>query len=831
MGLPNHCAIRQALHYSDRAERMSSCDRSRKKSERTFALCRGSYSNTVFRCCANTHRRMLRFALITLAISLFLPSPLRPAGITIEKNANANVFLSSESVGFAVETAADHVSWSVTDFWSGAVSSGSNAVVLGNASITPALAGKTGYFLLSVNAVAGGSTVASAETAFAVLAPLTAPPDSPFGVNTHYAQGWDQSTIALITRLGVNSARDECYWSVEQASPDPPGAFVFGPPFDTYLHAFQTNAIDPLMELNGGGVSGNPNYDQGLTPHTSAGFNGFANYCCQVLDHYGSQIQNVEIWNEFNGTWCTGPAASDRAPTYAQLLQTAFNAIKATHPSVNVIGGSTAGVPLPYLEHLFQAGGLASMDAVSVHPYRYNSPPEGIETDIGNLDTLIRRYHGGIAKPIWATEIGWYTNTNPWPGQLTITEADQAKFLVRANALLLSAGATHAYWYYLRDDGRDPPMGLLRSDDDPLGAGCPKPAYAAMAAMVRQLSGAVYTGTESTLDGVYSMLFSSNGQSLRMIWSVNPGTTTFTVNAANSLSVTDLMGNETILPASAGRVQLALTDAPIYVVGPIQSLPPPDVTVLADGAKDFSGTQGQANWYYGYFASGATPGPYSTSGFTQMATYTCDDWNYQWCGPAAWLNIMSQQMEPSAANGLQLWAVRRWVSTVAGPVRIKGRFDSTSNQGDGVHAQIFVDGVPVFSQQLSAGTVLGAAFDLQLTVRNGSLVDFAVDPGPSTNNNYDATAFNARITQAVPPSTAPTSSSTVSSSSSGTPATATPTAGSGGGGAINEFSEAALLILVGLRCLLRHPDALQKKNRAPQLGACQNQDGPTQEKS
>ena len=37
----------------------------------------------------------------------------------------------------------------------------------------------------------------------------------------------------------------------------------------------------------------------------------------------------------------------------------------------------------------------------------------------------------GQSKPIWVTEIGWFTKTTGEPGEVLITESDQAKFLVR----------------------------------------------------------------------------------------------------------------------------------------------------------------------------------------------------------------------------------------------------------------------------------------------------------------------------------------------------------------------------------------------------------------
>jgi Glycosyl hydrolase catalytic core len=762
---------------------------------------------------ANLHRRAAILGAV-VALAGTVAAGARAAGLSLGQSQVGDVFFTTETLRFPAQTqtAADQLDWNVTDFGGHTVASGTTPVAGGTATITPALGARTGYFLLHVIATLQGAPAAAGSAAFAVVTPFLPPTGSPFGVMTHYAQGWDPATIPLLARLGVGSARDEVYWSVEQPTAAPPGPFTFGPPYDPYLSAFAAAGIDPMIELNGGSVSGNPNYDQGLTPYTLSGFDGFANYCWQVLNHYRPQIPSVEIWNEYNGTWCTGPAANNRAADYLQLLEAADQRIKASFPGVTVVGGSTSGVPLPYLDQLFRAGALNYLDAVSVHPYRYASAPEGIEDDINRLQVLIRQDGGGSPKPVWVTEFGWFTNPNPWPGQIAITEADQAKFLVRGYALLLAAGVARAYWYDLLDGAGGPPLGLLRAADDPLGAYAPKPAYAAMATLTRQLSGAVFVRIESTLNGVYSVLFDRDGQELRILWSVNPGTTAFTAAATGAVTTTDLMGNASALQPAGGLVTLELTDEPVYVLGQLQSLPAPDATLLADSAADFSDQQGWGNWYYGYFKGGAAPGPYSAGSFVPMDTYTSDDWNYRWNGPSQWLEIMSGQQQPGTANHLQQWAVRRWVSPVAGTVRLQGRFDATSNQGDGVHARIFVDGQSVFEQQLSAGTVLGAAFDLPVGVHQGSDVDFAVDPGPGTDDSYDATLFSVRITRAVS-GTSPAVSPPAGAAS------ATPARSSTGGGGLGLAGAAGWLSLLGLRVLAIGAGRRRPAGPAAQLSA------------
>ncbi len=204
------------------------------------------------------------------------------------------------------------------------------------------------------------------------------PPTTPatpvlfFGAQAHFGQGWNVDLVPRITAGGMADVRDELYWQMVESSA---GVFSFPANYDAYMTALRNAGISPLITLS----FENTNYDGGQTPYTNAGFDGYARYATEVLKKYGTQVTAVEIWNEYNGSFAKGPATSDRAGTYLKMLRPAYTAIKAARPDVTVIAGSTAGVPLPYFEKLFAAGALNSLDAVSIHPYRTASAPEGAD--------------------------------------------------------------------------------------------------------------------------------------------------------------------------------------------------------------------------------------------------------------------------------------------------------------------------------------------------------------------------------------------------------------------------------------------------------------------
>ncbi len=535
--------------------------------------------------------------------------------------------------------------------------------------------------------------------------------DEAYGVMTHFAQGWDPSLVPLVAAGGVRQVRDELYWNEVEAEK---GVFKFPPAYDTYLNAMARHGITPLIVLS----FENRHYDDGATPYTAEGCAGYARYAVEVLRHCGPRVKAVEIWNEYNGSFNHGPAGEDRAGTYLKMLRVAYAAIKQERPDVTVVAGATAGVPLPYWEKLFAGGVLNWADALSIHPYRYEAPPEGIEDDIAGLRRLASRY--GAVKPIWVTEIGWQLKPSKAAGDLVIDEEVQARFLARSFALLQSAGVERTYWYLFRDTPEFS-MGLVHDDAERT----PKPAYQALATLVRELRGLHFLRREPAAAGLYSLVFGdAAGREKRMLWSLTPRR----LGLAGAVAAVGLTGQA--LDLEAGTL---LDDAPIYVAGPLPGLPPPEaaVKVLADSARDFSDRQDGA-WNYGTLAA-------DSGEFIPLPRFERSDWTAGWVGDFSYGTVTATDQHPSARDGRPVAFVRRWRSAHEGRVRITGEFRCGTN-GDGVGVSVRVGGRPLFRELLGGGAPVVRSLDLTLDVHAGTTVDFVVDPGPATNIDFDATA-------------------------------------------------------------------------------------------
>lgn len=549
--------------------------------------------------------------------------------------------------------------------------------------------------------------------------------DERFGVATHFAQGWDLAWTPVMAAAAIAQARDELYWAQVETKK---GVFAFPESFDRYMASLARNRISPLIVLS----FENPLYDGGDTPHSDEAIAAFARYAVEVLRHYGGQIKAVEVWNEYNGSFARGPATQDRAGTYLRMLRATYTAIKRERPDVLVAGGATAGVPLPYWEKLLSGGALDFMDVLSVHPYRYELPPEGIESAIGALRSLVQKHQAGSAKPIWATEFGWFTKTSTAPGDLAIDDTVQARFLARSAALLISAGVERFYWYLLHDlPGL--PMGLFRDDEEHT----PKPAATAFTTLLQQLRGARFVRRETTPGSFYSLVFTRpNGEDLRVVWSLTPTT----LPTGGMKAVTDLQGRPAPLTDP-----LHLDDSPIFIQGSPTSLPlATTASVSADSVRDFSSTPDHNGWSYGALLPDAKT-------LTPLTVFGSTDWVGYWTGDWPYLSVSAGDQHPSYHAGAPVAVVRRWRSNESGRFRLTGHFRSQV-AGDGVGVSIAVDGQRRWRKVLGGGNgnPILESFDFFEPVQVGTTIDFIVDPGPAANIDFDATAVAVTLTKEAP---------------------------------------------------------------------------------
>jgi len=184
---------------------------------------------------------------------------------------------------------------------------------------------------------------------------------------------------------------------------------------------------------------------------------------------------------------------------------------------------------------------------------------------------------------------------------------------------------------------------------------------------------------------------------------------------------------------------------------------PTGCKALANSVTDFNDVQGGGRWFYGFY-DGNGPGPYTADDFeefprfdrdhsrwmTESSRFAGDDGEY-WT--AIWsLGGHTNKTKPDGSLA-EHWAVRRWVSNVAGRalIVVEVRKASRAQGGDGIDAHVFVDGEVVWSQHVSSGDDDGTGDTIRINLDVGTKLDFAI--APRSSSLYDRTVFTARIYQ------------------------------------------------------------------------------------
>ena len=225
----------------------------------------------------------------------------------------------------------------------------------------------------------------------------------------------------------------------------------------------------------------------------------FGNICGQIGKRYGAKVVGVEMWNEPDlSTFWSGTRQA-----FFDMLAGAYPVAKALAPDTTFVAGAPTYIGLAsnwfkdaYAVPTFRPG--RSFDAVAIHPYMSPSdlPPDAPKSNwsvLGIADLQALRKQAGDTSPLWATEWGWSTHTQPadtpgyWRG---VTEQQQADYTVKQIEMLEPLGVTHSYIYTDCEMAQTPDTSRASTHERYFGSlridYSPKPVMAALkAALVK----------------------------------------------------------------------------------------------------------------------------------------------------------------------------------------------------------------------------------------------------------------------------------------------------------------------------------------------------------
>jgi Ca2+-binding RTX toxin-like protein len=508
------------------------------------------------------------------------------------------------------------------------------------------------------------------------------------GVQTHFSQGWNQSFVELAAKLGVTEIRDSQPWaSVEKA----PGVYNFTPRLSDYMAKADKAGIDTLLTF----ASANALYDSGYTPYTDAGRDAYANYIVQVLKKYPGQVQEIEIWNEFNSDNFTGVAAGDETKYYILLLKAVHDKVKPLFPDVAILGASVNVVGVGAMESLFKLGALDYMDGVAIHPYR--SAPEHVDAEIQHLKDVMGKY--GAVKPIYATEFGnQFDNAEQVPD-----------FMLKMVTLMASQHVEEAYWYALIDQAHFENMGLYTTKGEA------KPGAAAFAFIQQTLIPLgdpvrVDTGDDMTL--VYRF-----GTDTYVMWSSGRD-----VAFAGGTKVYNARGELVAAPTKLGMTPVVVKGE--FTLG--------GSAVLADSLMQFN----EGAWQY--FAKSAQ------GVLTPLVNVDNDFTSYLGSKYTKPLRVNADSVAPAGDGKNPIQVVERYTADKTATVAVNATWKT--NPGDGVDLHVLINGKEVFSTIFVGEFALS---DYRVALKAGDMLDFAL--GPNQFVQGDSTARRIVLTAVETP--------------------------------------------------------------------------------
>ncbi len=197
----------------------------------------------------------------------------------------------------------------------------------------------------------------------------------------------------------------------------------------------------------------------------------------------------------------------------------------------------------------------------------------------------------------------------------------------------------------------------------------------------------------------------------------------------------------------------ALTIILMSALGARAATGAPIADSLADSLADFSDTQAQGGWTYGYFNISQGDTPLNPASFRELewigslnGWFRAGNADWTWIGHGA----LAPHLPGAGKNNPdEQWAVLRWTSDRAGVLNITGVVDEFDAGGDGTEAFIFVDGVEKAHWILPGEANPEIPYDINVLAGLGSTIDFVVSPRETIF--FDSTWFTAVIVPACPP--------------------------------------------------------------------------------
>lgn len=388
-----------------------------------------------------------------------------------------------------------------------------------------------------------------------------------FGINEHLPTNkmTDEQVsdmMELLKKGGIGAIRDPMTWNLIEKTP---GVFKLDSAHDIMADFVAENDMNYCLILL---PNNNKMYYEGNWPRDEAGMKVCENYIRETVRATKDRVNIYEVTNE--------PNINDVWPIerYVEFCKMAYRIVKEESPEAKVYAFSLANRTWKnFLDKGLELGIADYCDGISIHLYEAAySPDSGQFMNTLNEFKEAVRKHNVDENKLLITETGYPTVPE------YVTNFEQAQYLPRLAAVSSgTSGGIYVYVYQEKiKDTRlsETGFGIIRGwkHDERVKVEIlneAKPAWLSVSCYNALVADATYEGFVKIADDnvcIYRYR-DSNGENIYMLWSTVGQNDVALKLGTDSVIKYDMYGNETVISADNGLINLTTNGSPIYIRG------------------------------------------------------------------------------------------------------------------------------------------------------------------------------------------------------------------------------------------------------------------------
>lgn len=470
-------------------------------------------------------------------------------GVEIDCGSDHNLIYGPEPARVTIQVApreGARLNWIISDYHGRKVDAGSGA---GTTTIEVA---RLGYFEVAARLTRDGEQIGAARTSFAHVAehPFEhTSPQHPFG-------SWVQQSD-LLDDIGARWTRLGTGWKWLEPQRGKPNQRLWES-LDAHVNGMAQSGIQPIFLFAKVPSWAGPHYKRVAPEH----WDDFRSFVRKCVEGYRDQ---VDVWEVMNEPYIPTlfPGTLEEVMQWHRIVREEVDRGDAGGKVIGPCLNTRRDYLLAEMRDLLELGIGDLVDGIAIHTYG-GLEATGFVQDIAKLRSLLREYDAD--KALYITEQGLSV-----PEELPM-ERLQAQHLARMILLSMQADVKAVIWHMMSwpqggsAEQRD--FAIVRARKD-LQQRAPRPAFVAAGTVARVLGKARFVkAVEGLGTKIGAQVYERQGKPILALWNWGSPREQVEVSVgASEVIVVDLMGAREARRAPQGRLRIALTPDPVFVLG------------------------------------------------------------------------------------------------------------------------------------------------------------------------------------------------------------------------------------------------------------------------